>query len=74
MSASATRVATTPLGWLAFSWGLLGVVALLSQAMFRLGPLAWEAVEGGLSTVQWVVLVVPKPGASAGGAQQAMES
>ena len=45
------------MGWLAFAWGLLGVVALLSQALVRLGLLAWEAIDGGLSTGQWVGLV-----------------
>ncbi len=41
---------------MAFAWGLIGVVALLSQALVRLGVLAWEAIDGGLSTTQWAVL------------------
>lgn len=58
MPGTPTRATTTPLGWVAFVWGLVGVVALLSQALLRLGPLAWEAIDGGLSTVQWVALAV----------------
>lgn len=46
------------LGWLLFAWGVLGVVALLASSLWRLGPLAWEAIESGLSTVQWAVLAV----------------
>ncbi len=40
------------------AWGVLGVIALLSQAIWRLTPLAIDAVEGGLSGLQWGVLVV----------------
>lgn len=39
-------------------WGVIGVLGLLSQATWRLAPLAWEAMQSGLSTVQWVLLVV----------------
>lgn len=39
-------------------WGLAGVFALVGQAIYRLGPKGLEAVNGGLSTVQWAVLVV----------------
>ncbi len=38
------------------AWGVLGVVALLAQALWRLTPLAMEAVAGGLSAFQWAVL------------------
>ena len=40
------------------AWGVLGVVALLSQAIARLTPLALEAMRSGLSTAQWVGLVL----------------
>ena len=40
------------------AWGVLGVCALLAQALWRLTPIAVEAIESGLSTIQWVVLGV----------------
>lgn len=40
------------------TWGVLGVVALLAQALLRLTPIAIDAVAGGLSAFQWAVLVV----------------
>jgi len=40
------------------AWGVLGVVALLSQAIARLTPLALEAMRSGLSTGQWIGLVL----------------
>ena len=40
------------------AWGLLGVVALLSQAIARLTPFAIEALRSGLSTGQWIGLVL----------------
>jgi hypothetical protein len=46
----------SPTGWLVFTWGVLGVVALLGQALLRLSPLAWEAVTSELSALQWLVL------------------
>jgi hypothetical protein len=39
-------------------WGLLGVLALLGCAVYRLAPRALEALRMDLSTVQWVVLVL----------------
>lgn len=51
---------TTPragaVGWIAASWGLLGVLALLGQALFRLTPRAVEAVSMGLEIHHWAVL------------------
>lgn len=47
-------------GWAAQAvtlWALIGVLALLSQAMVRLTPLALEALRSDLTTVQWAVLV-----------------
>ncbi len=40
------------------AWGVLGVVALLSQAIARLTPLALDAMRSGLSTGQWIGLVL----------------
>lgn len=41
------------MSWLVLLWGVLGVVALLSQAIYRLAPLAWEPIrDGNLSTFQ----------------------
>jgi len=40
------------------AWGVLGVVALLSQAIARLTPLAIEAMRSGLSVGQWIGLAV----------------
>lgn len=44
-------------GQLAAAWGVLGVVALLGQALARLGPRATEALTMDLERVQWVVLI-----------------
>lgn len=49
---------TTVMGRLAAAWGVLGVVALLAQALVRLGPRAVEALRMELGVVQWVVLAV----------------
>ncbi|MEM6994834.1 MAG: hypothetical protein AAF721_30245 [Myxococcota bacterium] len=46
------------MGRLVFAWGILGVTAILTQALVRLAPLAYAAIEGGLSAVQWGLLVV----------------
>ncbi len=45
-------------GKLIAAWGVLGVLALLAQALARLGPRAWEAIEGGLTPMQWAVTIV----------------
>lgn len=34
------------------------MLGLLSQATWRLAPLAWEAMHSGLSTTQWILLGV----------------
>jgi hypothetical protein len=39
-------------------WGVGGVVALLVQALYRLTPLALEALRMPLTTTQWAALVV----------------
>lgn len=44
--------------WFVFAWGVVGVLALLGQAVFRLAPLAWSALSGELSTLQWVGVVL----------------
>lgn len=43
----------TALGTLAATWGLLGVGLLLSSALYRLAPIAYEALTGPLTGVQW---------------------
>ena len=44
-------------GWLGAFWGLGGVLLLLGFAIYRLTPLALEALKSPLTVVQWVVLV-----------------
>ena len=39
-------------------WGIIGVCALLGWAIFRLFPRAMEAINGGLTTMQWVILAI----------------
>lgn len=39
-------------------WGLAGVLWLLGFAIYRLTPVAVDAIKGGLTAFQWVVLVV----------------
>jgi hypothetical protein len=51
------RRPATWLGKLAAAWGVLGVVALLGQALVRLGPRALDAVRMDLDVVHWIVLV-----------------
>lgn len=43
--------------FLATTWGLLGVSALLACAIYRLTPRALEALEMGLNPLQWAALV-----------------
>jgi hypothetical protein len=52
------RVETPSLwGWVALAWGVLGFFMLLVNALYRLTPIAWEAVDGGLLVWwQWIVL------------------
>ncbi len=38
-------------------WAVASVVVFLLHAVYRLAPLTMEALEGGLSTFQWVVMV-----------------
>ncbi len=45
-------------GWLGALWGVGGVLLLLGFAIWRLAPLAGEALRSPLTVVQWVVLVV----------------
>lgn len=44
--------------FLAPLWGLAGVFFLLGFAVYRLTPRALEAIESGLSSWQWAVLVL----------------
>lgn len=36
-------------------WGVLGVALLLCNALWRLTPVAWEAIQSGLHPTQWAV-------------------
>lgn len=52
------RTALPETSWATF-WGVLGFVALLLQAIYRLAPLAWEPIAGGaLGGPEWGLLVV----------------
>jgi hypothetical protein len=44
------------MGKLAAAWGVIGIVALLTQALVRLGPRAIEALRMDLDVVHWIVL------------------
>ncbi|MEM9460595.1 MAG: hypothetical protein AAGF11_40880 [Myxococcota bacterium] len=46
------------MGRIGMVWGLLGVIVLVTQPIVRLTPLVVEAVEGGLSVLQWVVMIL----------------
>jgi ABC-type spermidine/putrescine transport system permease subunit I len=37
------------------SWGVIGVLGLLSQAIYRLAPLAVEPLRTGMSPLQWAL-------------------
>lgn len=37
------------------TWGVAGVLLLLGQASWRLGTLAWEALQMGLTQLQWAI-------------------
>jgi hypothetical protein len=39
-------------------WGLIGVCALVGSAIYRLTPRALEAINMGLTTWQWIALVI----------------
>lgn len=46
------------MGRIGMAWGLLGVILLIAQPLvFRLGPMALDAVRSDLTVLQWVVLV-----------------
>jgi len=44
-------------GRIGMVWGLLGVIVLVAQPLARLTPMALEAIRGGLTTMQWGLLV-----------------
>jgi len=46
------------IGRIGAAWGTLGVVALLSFAIYRLASRAVEAYEGGLTTGQWWITAI----------------
>jgi len=41
--------------YIAITWGLGGVFLLIGSAVWRLTPYAVEAIQGGLSLLQWVI-------------------
>lgn len=45
------------LGRIAIGFGVLGVLALVVQPLFRLTPYVIDAIRGGLTGLQWTVLV-----------------
>jgi hypothetical protein len=50
--------ALTPAQFLIAGWGVFGVLLLLSQAIVRLGGLALDAWHMGLTTPQWILMVL----------------
>jgi len=56
------------LGWLGAAWGVFGVCLLLASAVWRLSPIAWEALSGPLSAGQvifgavWVLFMAYSEG------------
>lgn len=47
-TAGASSARRGPIYFLIFGWGVLGVAALLTRAIVRLAPLAWEPIDKGL--------------------------
>lgn len=39
-------------------WGVAGILLLLGWAVLRLSPYTVEAIQSGLSTTQWLVLII----------------
>ena len=46
------------MGLLAALWGVSGVAGVLAFAVYRLTPIAFEAIMSELTAIQWTVLVV----------------
>lgn len=45
--------------WLTFVWGACGVLAVLSQAVWKLAPLTWAAFVGGqMLPYHWLIVVL----------------
>jgi hypothetical protein len=51
-------IITAPASRFAAVWGLFGVAATFVEAIYRLGARALEAIEQGLSPVQWATLAL----------------
>ena len=47
----------TPTSVAIAAWGLVGVVALLASAVFRLAPIAAEPLTTGMTSLQWALYV-----------------
>ncbi len=39
-------------------WGTLGILTLLGSAVYRLAPRALEAIQSGLTPIQWIILIL----------------
>jgi hypothetical protein len=46
---------------IAYFWGLLGVIGLITSAVLRLSPRIWELADFSLGPLHWLVLVVFTP-------------
>jgi hypothetical protein len=46
------------MGWIGAIWGLVGILALLGCAIYRLAPRALEALRMELSPIQWGILIL----------------
>lgn len=58
MMTDANPKTSRALGGLCAAWGVVGVLALLLKAITGLAPIALSAVQGGLSTWQWGILIL----------------
>ena len=58
MAQANRSVANRLVGWLGWIWGVGGILALLSYAIFRLSEQAWQALSGPMNALHWTVLIV----------------
>ncbi len=38
-------------------WGVLGVTGILVFPIYRLTPIAWDAIDAGMNPVQWLLMI-----------------
>jgi hypothetical protein len=48
---------TSPLGWLTFAWGVLGVSFILLNPIVRLSAIPLQTMADGLTPAQWAIAV-----------------